>query len=158
MLMEIKGDLGLCGHLHGAVWIELLDNGDFQTLSSVRQGELCHFDCSLSPHFLPPCRRDVLKHSGRELITKSLSLQFSSPLEKVVAIIWKSNYVQNASYSQYLVLYSSESCEKAEVINLPGQKQAEVHIPQNKEKLLKNSFKFESLLGQVVSDGCLQLW
>lgn len=72
-LMEIKGDLGLCGDLHDPVWVELLDNGDFQTLplSDREVSYVTLIAVFLSPRFLPPCRRDVLRDSGRELITES---------------------------------------------------------------------------------------
>lgn len=89
MLMEIKGDLGRGGDLHDPIRVELLDNGEFQTLP-LSDREVSYVTLTavfLSPHFRPPCCRDVLRDSGRKLITKSLNLQFYSkvPLDKVVA-------------------------------------------------------------------------
>lgn len=87
--MEIKGDLGRGGDLHDPIRVELLDNGEFQTLP-LSDREVSYVTLTavfLSPHFRPPCCRDVLRDSGRKLITKSLNLQFYSkvPLDKVVA-------------------------------------------------------------------------
>jgi len=73
MLMEIKGDLGLCGDLHDPIRVDLLDNGDFQTLP-LSDREVSYVTLTagcLSPNFLPLCCVDVLRDGGRELITES---------------------------------------------------------------------------------------
>lgn len=73
MLMEIKGDLVPCGDLHDSVGVVLWHNGDFETLplSEREVSDVILTAVFLSPHFLPPCCRDVLSDSGRELITES---------------------------------------------------------------------------------------
>lgn len=57
-----KGDLGLRGDLCDPVQFEWFHNGGLSDCSCWRD-QLPHFACKahLSPHFPPPCCKDVLK-------------------------------------------------------------------------------------------------